>query len=62
MCLIRNFFSKNDLVQCGQLKTLSLGILKPVETSEWTTPIVPILKRDGSIRICGDYKITVNQV
>lgn len=31
-----------------------------METSEWGTPIVPIVKSDGSLRICGDYKVTVN--
>ena len=36
-------------------------IIQPVEFSEWAAPIVPVVKTDGSIRICGDYKVTVNQ-
>ena len=37
------------------------GILEPVETAEWTAPIVAVLKRDkSSIRICGDFSVTVN--
>ena len=38
------------------------GIIEPVEFSDWAAPIVPVMKHDGSIRICGDYKTTVNQV
>ena len=36
------------------------GTMEPVQFAKWAAPIVPIVKEDKSIRICGDYKITVN--
>ena len=37
-------------------------ILTPVHRSDWATPIVPVVKKDGTIRICADYKLTLNKV
>ena len=38
------------------------GTIEPVRFSEWAAPIVPILKPDGTLRLCGDYRLTINQV
>ena len=29
--------------------------------SEWAGLIIPVLKKDGTVQICNDYKLTVNQ-
>ena len=38
--------------------------LKPTNAAlkTYTAPVVPVVKRDGSVRLSGDYIITVNKI
>ena len=38
------------------------GNITPIQFSDWAAPIVPVVKQDGSIRVCGDYNLTSNKV
>ena len=42
-------------------RLLAKGIIEPVKFADWAAPIVQVMKSDKkSVRICGDYKLTMN--
>ena len=38
-------------------RLLAQGVIQPVKFAKF-----PVVKKDGTVRICGDYKLTINQV
>ena len=59
-CPVSYHLCDNVELELNQLQ--QQGIISPVNISSWAAPIVPVLKPDDSVRICGDYKVTVNSV
>ncbi len=53
-------FALKDAVGKELDRLESDGILQRVNHSDWAAPIVPVPKGDGRIRLCDDYKVTVN--
>ncbi len=53
-------YSLRESVEKELNRLETAGVVKKVERSEWASPIVVVPKADGSVRICGDYKVTVN--
>ncbi|XP_011699197.1 PREDICTED: uncharacterized protein K02A2.6-like [Wasmannia auropunctata] len=53
-------FKLKEKVEVELENMVKAGILEKIESSKWATPIVPVLKKNGQIRICGDFSVTVN--
>ena len=54
-------FSLKSKIEAGLDSLQSKGIISPVKYSAWAAQIVPVLKKNGKVCICGDYKLTINQ-
>ena len=53
-------FTIKDIIGAELDKMEKAGVLEKISHSEWAAPIVTVPKKDGTYRICGDYKVTVN--
>ena len=54
-------FALKEKVELELQRLEEQGIISPVTHSDWAAPIVPVMKQNGNVRICGDYRVTVNQ-
>ena len=53
-------FALKEKVEHQLDKQVEDGELIPVNKSEWAAPIVVVRKPDGGLRICGDFKVSIN--
>ncbi|XP_064470249.1 uncharacterized protein K02A2.6-like [Ornithodoros turicata] len=53
-------FALKPAVEKELEKLEKLGVIESVTSSRYASPIVPVVKTDGSIRLCGDYKASLN--
>ena len=54
-------FALKEKVEAELQRLKEQGNISPVTYSDWAAPIVPVMKQNGNVRICGDYRVTVNQ-
>ncbi len=52
--------AKKDKINAKLDQLEKENIVKKVSHSDWAAPIVTPLKKDGSVRVCGDFKVTIN--
>ena len=47
-------FALKEKVERELQKLEDQGIISPVTHSDWAAPIVPVVKQNSNVRICGD--------
>lgn len=53
-------FAIRESVELELHKLTTAGVITKIENSDWASPLVVVPKPDGSLRLCVDYKTTVN--
>ena len=53
-------FARKKAVEQELDRLESEDVIERVQHSEWAAPIVTPVKKGGNVRICGDFKVTVN--
>ena len=54
-------YALKEAVEADLEKLERNGVIKKTERTKWASPVVVVPKADKSIRLCGDYKVTINQ-
>ena len=54
-------FAMKQMIEKELQRLEAEGIIEKISHSKWAAPVVPVQKGDGKIRLCGDYKMTVNR-
>ena len=53
-------FALEEVVPLELKRLENAGVIESIPYSDWASPIVIVPKADGQVRICGDFKKTVN--
>jgi hypothetical protein len=54
-------YALKERVETELTKLENHGVIVKTTQTDWASPIVVVPKADKSVRICGDYKVTLNQ-
>ena len=54
-------FTLRKKVEAELDRLQAMGVISPVKSSQWAALIVPVVKKDSRVRICGDFKVTTNK-
>ena len=55
-------FALRDSIEAELACLDDTHIISKVSHSDWAAPIVAVPKKDGKLRLCGDYKVTINPI